>query len=74
MIEELISRAHMNRASAARYLGVTPRTIRRYIQHDKAPRACIEALRRARWYSPEDLDYAERLAILRGIEHGRKYR
>ena len=45
-IRELIIAAAMSPADTARYLGVSRRTLRRYLATNRAPRASLEALRR----------------------------
>lgn len=71
-IRELIDAAGMTPVEAARYLGVSRRTLRRYLAADRAPHASREALRRARWIAPESAEYLEYLGVLRGIEHARR--
>ncbi|MBK9467496.1 MAG: hypothetical protein IPO20_05905 [Gammaproteobacteria bacterium] len=71
-IRELINAAAMSPADTARYLGVSRRTLRRYLATNRAPRASLEALRRARWIAPETVNYLEYLGVLRGIEHARR--
>jgi len=72
-IRELIDAAAMNPAEAARYLGISRRTLRRYLATDRAPRASLEALRRARWVAPEAAEYLQYLGVLRGIEYERNH-
>jgi DNA-binding transcriptional regulator YiaG len=71
VINELLRTAKLTTRGAARYLGVSERTVRRYRRTDHAPQPAITALRRARWIAPEAAQYLEYLAVLRGIEHGR---
>lgn len=73
MIRELIAAAQLDEHTAAAYLGRSRRTVRRYLKLDTAPQPVVEALRRVRWIAPESVEYLEYLAVLRGIEHGRRY-
>lgn len=72
MLKELITRAGLTNDTAAKYLGISRRTLRRYIARGIAPRACVEALRRRNWHPPEALEYAECLGVLRGMETERR--
>jgi excisionase family DNA binding protein len=72
MILALLENAGLNPHTAARYLGVSDRTMRRWLQTKNLPKPAFEALRRARWIAPEAANYLEYLGVLRGIEHGRR--
>jgi hypothetical protein len=72
MLDALLSKAGLSHTDAARWLKVTPRTLRRYRQTGRFPEAVRLALERRQWLAPEAAEYLAEIGYWRGAASGKR--